>query len=41
MHRSVAMPTLLIIDESGDLPFGREQANLLLPVVARGTRRVY
>ena len=35
MHRTVAMPTLLIIDEIGYLPFGREQANLLFQVVAR------
>ena len=41
MHRTVAMPTLLIIHEIAYLPFGREQANLFLPVVARGTRRVH
>lgn len=35
MHRTVAMPTLLIIDEIGYLPFGREQANLFFQVVAR------
>ena len=28
MHRTVAMPKLLIIDEIGYLPFGREQASL-------------
>ena len=35
MHRTVAMPKLLIIDEIGYLPFGREQANLFFQVVAR------
>ena len=35
MHRTVAMPKLLIIDEIGYLPFGREQANLSFQVVAR------
>jgi IstB-like ATP binding protein len=30
----VAMPKLLIIDEIGYLPFGREQANLFFQVVA-------
>jgi DNA replication protein DnaC len=35
MHRVVAMPKLLIIDEIGYLPFGREQANLFFQVVAR------
>jgi DNA replication protein DnaC len=35
MHRTVAMPSLLIIDEIGYLPFGREQANLFFQVVAR------
>jgi DNA replication protein DnaC len=35
MHRAVAMPTLLIFDEIGYLPFGREQANLFFQVVAR------
>lgn len=34
MHRTVA-PKLLIIDEIGYLPFGREQANLFFLVVAR------
>jgi DNA replication protein DnaC len=33
MHRAVAMPKLLIIDEIGYLPFGR--ANLFFQVVAR------
>ena len=33
------MPTLLIIDEIGYLPFGREQANLFFQVVGGGTRR--
>jgi hypothetical protein len=35
MHRTVAMPKLLIIDQIGYLPFGREQANLFFQVVAR------
>jgi DNA replication protein DnaC len=35
MHRTVASPKLLIIDEIGYLPFGREQANLFFQVVAR------
>jgi DNA replication protein DnaC len=35
MHRTVAAPKLLIIDEIGYLPFGREQANLFFQVVAR------
>lgn len=35
MHRTIAMPKLLIIDEIGYLPFGREQANLFFQVVAR------
>ncbi len=35
MHRTVAMPKLLIIDRIGYLPFGREQANLFFQVVAR------
>ena len=35
MHRTVAMPKLLIVDEIGYLPFGREQANLFFQVVAR------
>jgi DNA replication protein DnaC len=35
MHRVIAMPRLLIIDEIGDLPFGRGQANLFFQVVAR------
>ena len=34
MHHTVAMPTLLIIDEIGYLPFGGEQANLFFQVVA-------
>ena len=29
------MPKLLIIDDIGSLPFGREQANLFFQVVAR------
>jgi DNA replication protein DnaC len=35
MHRTVAMPKLLIIDEIGYLPFGRKQANLFFQVVAK------
>lgn len=35
LHRTVASPKLLIIDEIGYLPFGREQANLFFQVVAR------
>jgi DNA replication protein DnaC len=35
MQRTVAMPKLLIIDEIGYLPFGREQANLFFQVLAR------
>jgi DNA replication protein DnaC len=35
MHRTVAMPKLLIIDGIGYLPFGREQANLFFQVVAK------
>ena len=35
MHRMVAAPKLLIIDETGYLPFGREQANLFFQVIAR------
>jgi DNA replication protein DnaC len=35
MHRMIAAPKLLIIDEIGYLPFGREQANLFFQVVAR------
>ena len=35
MHRVIAAPKLLIIDEIGYLPFGREQANLFFQVVAR------
>ena len=35
MHRTVAIPKLLIIDEIGYLPFGREQANLFFQAVAK------
>ena len=35
MLRTVAAPKLLIVDEIGYLPFGREQANLFFQVVAR------
>ena len=34
LHRTVASPKLMIIDEIGYLPFGREQANLFFQVVA-------
>jgi DNA replication protein DnaC len=39
MHRVIAAPKRLIIDEIGDLPFGREQANLFFQVVARRYER--
>jgi DNA replication protein DnaC len=39
MHRAIAAPKLLIIDEIGYLPFGREQANLFFQVVARRYER--
>jgi DNA replication protein DnaC len=39
MHRVVGSPKLLIIDEIGYLPFGREQANLFFQVVARRYER--
>jgi DNA replication protein DnaC len=35
MYRTVALPKLLIIDEIGYLPFGRDQANLFFQVVAK------
>jgi DNA replication protein DnaC len=35
IHRVIAMPKLLMIDEIGYLPFGREQANLFFQVIAR------
>jgi DNA replication protein DnaC len=35
MHRTVATPKLLVIDEIGYLPFGRDQANLFFQVVAK------
>ena len=35
LHRSIAMPRLLIVDEIGYLPFGREQANLFFQVIAK------
>ena len=34
LHRSIAMPRLLIIDEISNLPFGREQANLVFQAIA-------
>ena len=39
MHRVIAAPKLLIIDEIGYLPFGRGQANLFFQVVARRYER--
>jgi len=38
MHHTVAMPTLLIAEEIGYLPFGREQANLFFQVVGATIR---
>ena len=35
LHRTVAAPKLLIIDEIGYLPFGREQSNLFFQVIAK------
>ena len=35
LHRSIAMPRLLIIDEIGYLPFGRDQANLFFQAIAK------
>jgi len=35
LHRTVAAPKLMIVDEIGYLPFGREQANLFFQVVAK------
>jgi DNA replication protein DnaC len=35
VHRVIAMPKLMIIDEIGYLPLGREQANLFFQVIAR------
>lgn len=35
MQRSILAPKLLIIDEIGYLPFGREEANLFFNVVAK------
>ncbi|NJM33746.1 MAG: AAA family ATPase [Rhodomicrobium sp.] len=35
VHRTIGMPKLLVIDEIGYLPFGREQANLFFQVIAR------
>ena len=39
MHRVIAAPKLLIIDEIGYLPFGREQANLFFQVIAQRYER--
>ena len=42
MHRMIAAPKLLIIDEIGYLPFGREQANLFFSKSSRGgTKRAH
>jgi DNA replication protein DnaC len=38
-NRAVVGPRLLIIDEIGYLPFGREEANLLFNVVAKRYER--
>jgi len=35
LHRSIAMPRLLIFDEIGYLPFGRDQANLFFQAIAK------
>jgi len=35
LHRSIAMPRLLIVDEIGYLPFGRDQANLFFQAIAK------
>jgi DNA replication protein DnaC len=35
LQRSVLAPRLLIIDEIGYLPFGREEANLFFNVIAK------
>ncbi len=35
MQRAVIAPKLLIIDEIGYLPFGREEANLFFNVIAK------
>jgi DNA replication protein DnaC len=35
LHRTVAAPKLLIVDEIGYLPFGREQSNLFFQVIAK------
>jgi len=35
LHRTVAAPKLLIIDEIGYLPFGRDQSNLFFQVIAK------
>ena len=35
LHRAVLAPKLLVIDELGYLPFGREEASLLFQVIAK------
>ena len=39
LHRAVMTPKLLIIDEIGYLPFGREEANLFFNVIAKRYER--
>lgn len=39
MHRQILTPKLLIIDEIGYLPFGREEANLFFQVIAKRYER--
>ena len=39
MHRAVNVYKLLIVDEIGYLPLGREQANLFFQVVAKRYER--
>jgi len=34
-HRAVIGPKVLIVDEIGQLPFGREEANVFFDVVAK------
>lgn len=39
MHRQILTPKLLIIDEIGYLPFGRDEANLFFQVIAKRYER--
>lgn len=41
MQRVVLAPKLLIIDEIGYLPFGREEANLFLMLLPSAMKRQY